>query len=222
MVKGRSFSPEFRLPNSDFAKGGSMMNKKTVVLLMALVFGLGVIFVSCAGIPAKPSAANFKNPVIALEMVEVPQFDGYWYYSGKIKPTKGEAGNHGAPLPLAVTFNITNPNPYPVLLDGYKFTIAFEGFDLVTVNGYDTQWIPAGKTNQLRATTMITARSALLSLLVTGGYQLKAKGINAWQAMEKWWTTISDMAFPITIGEGAFTFTADGVSKTLPLNVKYP
>jgi hypothetical protein len=78
MMKGGSFRPEFRLPNSDFAKGGSMMNKKTVVLLMALVFGLGVMFVSCAGIPAKPSAANFKNPVIALEMVDVPQFDGYW------------------------------------------------------------------------------------------------------------------------------------------------
>ena len=222
MVKGRSFSPEFRLPNSDFAKGGSMMNKKTVVLLMALVFGLGVMFVSCAGIPAKPSAANFKNPVIALEMVEVPQFDGYWYYGGNIKPTKGTAGNHGAPLPLAFTFNITNPNPYPVLLDGYKFTVAFEEFDLVTINGYDTQWIPAGKTNQLRATTMITARSALMTLLVTGGYKLKAKKINAWQAMEKWWTTIGDMAFPITVGEGSFTFTADGVSKTLPLNVKYP
>ena len=198
------------------------MNKKSVVLLMALVFGMGVVFASCAGMEAKPSAASFKNPVIALEMIEVPQFDGYWYYGSKVKPTKGTAGNHGAPLPLAVTLNITNPNTYPVLLDGYKFTIAFEEFDMVTVNGYDTQWIPPGKTNQLRATTMITARSALLSLLVTGGYKLKAKKMNAWQAMEKWWTTIGDMAFPITIGEGAFTFTADGVSKTIPLNVKYP
>ena len=198
------------------------MNKKSVVLLMALVFGMGVVFASCAGMEAKPSAASFKNPVIALEMIEVPQFDGYWYYGSKVKPTKGKAGNHGAPLPLAVTLNITNPNTYPVLLDGYKFTIAFEEFDMVTVNGYDTQWIPPGKTNQLRATTMITARSALLSLLVTGGYKLKAKKMNAWQAMEKWWTTIGDMAFPITIGEGAFTFTADGVSKTIPLNVKYP
>ena len=80
-------------------------------------------------------------------------------------------------------FNITNPNPYPVLLDGYQFTVSFEGFDVVTTNGYDTQWIPgisevgtAPYTNQLRATTMITTRSTLLNLGVTAGYKLKEKG----------------------------------------------
>jgi hypothetical protein len=125
-------------------------------------------------------------------------------------------------LPIAVTFNITNHNPYPVFLDGYKFTIGFDGFDLVTVNGYDTQWIPAGKTNQLRATTMITVRSGLLSLLVTGGFILKAKGTNAWAALEKWWTNIADLSFPITISQGAFTFAANGVSKILPINATYP
>ncbi|MBW1689293.1 MAG: hypothetical protein JRI71_13930 [Deltaproteobacteria bacterium] len=197
------------------------MNKR-LALITVLIFGMGLLFFSCAGMQTKPTAANFKAPKIALEMIEIPQFDGYWYYSGKIKPTKGKAGNHGAPLPMAVTFNITNPNPYPVLLDGYKFTIAFEEFDFITVNGYDTQWIPAGKTNQLRATTMITVRSGLLSLLVTGGFKLKAKGTNAWAALEKWWTTIPDMAFPINIHEGSFTFTADGVSKTLPFKATYP
>ena len=198
------------------------MNKK-MVLMTVLIFGLGVLLASCAGMQqVKPTAANFKAPEIALEGIEVPQFDGYWYYGGKIKPTKGKAGNHGAPLPLAVTFNITNPNPYPVLLDGYKFTIAFEEFDMVTVNGYDTQWIPAGKTNQLRATTMITTRSALLTLGVTGGYKLKAKGINMWQAMEKWWTTIGDMAFPIMIHEGAFTFNVNGMDKVVPYKVLIP
>ena len=198
------------------------MIKKSNVVLIAFIFVIGVIFASCAAVQVKPTAANFKAPTIALEMIEVPQFDGYWYYGGKIKPTKGKAGNHGAPLPLAVTFNITNPNPYPVFLDGYKFSISFEEFNLVTVKGYETQWIPAGKTNQLRATTMITTRSALLSLLVTGGFKLKAKGTNCWAAMEKWWTTIGDMAFPITIDEGAFTFVADGVSKTLPFKATYP
>ncbi len=198
------------------------MNKKTIVLLTALIFGMGVMFVSCAGMQVKPTAANFKAPKIEIEMVDVPQFDGYWYYGGKIKPTKGKAGNHGAPLPMAVTLNITNPNPYPVLLDGYTFVIVFDKeFAMVTVNGYDTQWIPAGKTNQLRATTMITTRSALLNLGVTSGYKLKAKGINMWQAMEKWWTTISDMAFPISVEEGAFTFAADGMSKIVPFSGTY-
>ena len=198
------------------------MIKKSNVLLIAFIFVIGVIFTSCAAVQVKPTAANFKAPTIALEMIEIPQYDGYWYISGKTKPTKGKAGNRGAPLPIAVTFNITNPNPYPVLLDGYKMTIAFEEFDMVTFKGYDTQWIPAGKTNQLRASTMITVRSGLLSLLVTGGFKLKAKGINAWAALEKWWTQIPDMAFPITVHEGSFIFTADGVSKTVPFKATYP
>ena len=198
------------------------MPKKSTVLLIALIFGFGLLFASCAAVQVKPTAANFKAPKIALEMIEVPQYDGYWYYGGKTKPDKGKAGAHGASLPLAVTFNITNPNPYPVFLDGYKFTIAFEEFDIITVKGYETQWIPAGKTNQLRASTMVSVQSGLLTLLVTGGFKLKDKGTNAWAALEKWWTQIPDMSFPITIYEGSFTFTADGVSMTLPFKATYP
>jgi len=197
------------------------MNKKTIVLLTALIFGMGVMFVSCAGMQVKPTAANFKAPKIEIEMIEVTEFDGYWYYSGKIKPTKGQAGNHGSPLPLAFTFNITNPNSYPILLDGYTFVFAFEDFEMNTINGYDTQWIPAGKTNQLRANKMLTTRGGLLKLGVTSGYKLKEKGMNMWQAMEKWWTTIGDMAFPINIYEGTFSFSANGVSKRVPFEGTY-
>ena len=196
------------------------MPKRSTMLLIALVFGMGVLFASCAGMQVKPTAANFKAPVIALELIEVPQYAGYWVYS-KMKPTKGKGGG-SAPLPLAVTFNITNPNPYPVFLDGYKFTIAFEEFDMITVKGYETQWIPAGKTNQLRATTMITPGTAWGGLAVGSGFKLKAKGMNAWAALEKWWTTIPDMAFPITIHEGSFIFIANGVSKILPFKATYP
>ncbi len=195
---------------------------KRSTLLIALIFGMGVIFASCAGIQTKPTAANFKAPVIGIELIDVPQFDGYWYYGANIKPTKGKAGNHGAPLPIAVTFNIMNPNPYPILLDGYNFVIAFEEFDMTTVNGYEAQWIPAGKANQLRVTTLITTRSALLKLGVTSGYKLKAKGIDMWQAMERFWTTIGDMAFPINIYEGTFSFSANGVSKAVPFKGTYP
>jgi len=198
------------------------MPKKFTVLLIALIFGMGVLFASCAAVQVKPTAANFKAPTIAIEMIEVPQFDGYWYYGGNIKPTKGKAGNHGAPLPVAITFNITNPNPYPVFLDGYIFSLAFEGFELITVRGYETQWIPADKTNQLRATTLVTTRSALLILGAVSGHQLKAKGMNPWSAMEKWWTTISDMAFPINITDGTFAFSANGVTKRFAFKGTYP
>ena len=84
------------------------MIKKSTLILMALILGAGVVFFSCAGMEVKPTAANFKAPVIALELIEVPQFDGYYYYAKSIEPTKGTAGDHGAPLPVAVTFNITN------------------------------------------------------------------------------------------------------------------
>lgn len=203
------------------------MPKKLITLIITLFFVTAFFIGSCAKEqeviePTMPSMENFLDPVITLELIDIPQFDGYWYYGANIEPTKGQAGDHGAPLPVAATFNITNPNPYPVLLDEYKFTIAFEEFDMTTVTGYDTQWIPAGKTNQLRATKMMTVRGGLLSLLVTGGFKLKAKDTNAWAALEKWWTQIGDMTFPITIYEGAFTFKADNVKKTLPFKDTYP
>ena len=198
------------------------MHKKSIILLTALMFGMGLIFASCAGVQVKPTAANFKAPVITLESFEVPQYDGYWYYGGKTKPTKGKAGDHGAPLPMSFLFNVKNPNPYPILLDGFKFTVAFdEVFDLVTVNNMDSYWIPAGKTTHVRATTLITVRSGLLALLVTGGYKLKDRGWSAWQALEKWWDGASGYAIPITVHEGAFTFKANGVMKILPFKATF-
>jgi hypothetical protein len=64
-----------------------MMNKR-LALMTVLLFGLAVVFASCAALQ-KPTAANFKDPVITLESFMVPQYDGYWYYGSKIKPTKG-------------------------------------------------------------------------------------------------------------------------------------
>lgn len=198
------------------------MNKK-LIWIAALIFGMALVLASCAGMKTKPTAANFKTPVITLESFEVPQYDGYWYISKKIKPTKGDAGNRGAPLPMSFLFNITNPNPYPVLLEGMKFTVAFDkDFELVTYNNQDSYWIPAGKTDQIRATTMITTRSALLSLLVTGGYKLKARGWSPWQALERWWRGVPDYSVPVTVKEGAFTFKADSVEKVVPFEATFP
>ncbi len=196
--------------------------QKRLVFLTLMIFGFGVIFASCAGMKAKPTEDNFKNPVIALDSVMVPQYDGYWYYSKGVKPTKGDPGDRGAPLPLSFLFTIENPNPYPVKLDGFKFTVGFEGFDMVTVNNQDTFWIPAKTTDQVRANTMITVRSGLLSLLVTGGFKLKDKGWSPWDALERWWTGVPDASVPVTVHEGAFTFGADGVVKVLPFEATYP
>ncbi len=192
---------------------------KRLALMTVFLFGLAVVFASCAGLQ-EPTAANFKDPKIAIEYIEVPQYDGFWFYS-KIKPTMGEPGSHGAPLPIAIILNITNHNPYPIMLEGYQCTLAFEGFNLITINGYETQWIPAGKTNQLRVSTMLTPGTAFLSLGVTAGFELKEKGTNPWEAIKKWWTNIPDMNFPITVHEGGFNFRANGFRKTIPFAATY-
>jgi hypothetical protein len=104
------------------------MDKKRIFLI-ACTLGMGLILISCSGMPAKPTEANFKAPMVALESVQVTQYNGFWYYDAKITPVKGKAGANSAMLPMAFAFNITNPNDYPVKLDGFGFTVAFDDFD---------------------------------------------------------------------------------------------
>ncbi len=197
--------------------------KKRLALMTALIFGMGVAFASCAGIKGKPTASNFQAPVITLESFEVPQYDEYWYFSKKVKPTKGAAGDRGAPLPMSFLLNIENPNQYPILLEDFRFTVAFDGeFDLVTINNQDYYWIPAEKIDQVRATTMITVRSALLSLLVTSGYKLRARGWNPWQALERWWKGVPEFSVPVSVKEGSATFSANGAIKVVAFEATFP
>jgi hypothetical protein len=198
------------------------MNRR-VVWATTLSFCIALVMVSCAGMQAKPTEANFKAPVIKLESVEVPQYDGYWYYAKAVAPTKGQPDDRGAPLPMSFLFSIENPNPYPIMLEEIKYTIAFDKeFELITSSAKDANWIPAGKTDQVRITTMITARSALMSLMVTGGYKLKEKGWSPWDALERWWKGVPEYTVPVTVKEGAFTFKADGMVKVLPFEATFP
>jgi hypothetical protein len=198
-----------------------MMNRKTA-LMIAFFFGAGLIFISCAGMQTKPTEANFKPPVVSLESVQVTQYNGYWYYDAKITPVKGKAGANSAMLPMAFLFNITNPNDYPVKLDGFGFTVAFEGFEVNLVNAFETQWIPAGKTNQLSVMSIVDVQQVLLSLLIPSYEQVKAKNTNAWALLEKWWTEIPNMTVPVEVKKGTATFTADDVQKIVPFAFKYP
>jgi len=193
------------------------MSKKGLALIMALLFGLGVFFTSCAGVATKPSAENFKTPVIKLVMFEVPQYDEYWYYAGAIEPTKGKKGDHGAPLPMSFLFSIQNPNPYPILLEGVTYTVAFDKeFEVITTNNNDSYWIPAEKTDQVRLNTLVTVRSALTGLLLANAPLLKNKGWDAWATLEKWWSGVPVLSVPVTVKNCGFTFVADGVTKVVP------
>jgi hypothetical protein len=202
-------------------EGGLMMNRKTA-LLIAFIFGVGLVFISCAGMSTKPTEANFKNPVVSLDSVLVTQYNGYWYYDAKITPLKGKPGANGAMLPIAFLFNIKNPNDYTIKLEGFAFTVAFEDFEVNLVNAFETQWIPAGKTNQLSVMSIVDVQQVLLSLLIPNAEKVKAKNTNAWALLEKWWTEIPNMTIPIQVGKGAATFTADGVQKVIPFNAKFP
>jgi hypothetical protein len=197
------------------------MNRKTA-LMIAFFFTAGLIFISCAGMQTKPTEANFKAPVIALESVQVTQYFGFWYYDAKITPVKGKAGANSAALPMAFLFNITNPNEYPVKLDGFVFTIAFEDIDVNMVNPMETQWIPAGKTNQISVMSIVDVQQVLLSLLIPNYEKVKEKNTNAWDLLEKWWTEIPNMTVPIEVKRGAATFAADDVQKVVPFAAKYP
>jgi LEA14-like dessication related protein len=198
-----------------------MMNKKTI-LMIACVLGIGLMITSCCGMQKKPTEANFKAPVVALESVQVTQYNGFWYYDGKITPVKGKAGANGAMLPLAFLFNITNPNDYPIKLDGLGFTVAFGDFEVNMVNAFETQWIPAGKTNQLSVMSIVDVQQVLLSLLIPNYAKVQEKKTNAWALLEKWWTEIPNMTVPIEVKKGAATFTADGVQKVIPFTGKFP
>ena len=197
------------------------MNKKRI-LMITCIFGIGLILMSCAGMATKPTEANFKAPVVVLESVQVTQYNGFWYYDAKIAPLKGKAGANSAMLPMAFLFNINNPNNYPVKLDGFGFTVAFEDFEVNMVNAFETQWIPAGKTNQISVVSILDVQQVLLGLLIPNYEKVKAKNTTPWVILEKWWTEIPNMTIPIEAKKGAATFVADGVQKVVPFTARYP
>jgi len=190
-----------------------------VMGILLLVGMVGCVTTQGAG---NASVASIQTPVIKLSEVQLAHYWGWYYFSKKIKPTKGKASNYGAPMDLAFIFEITNPNSFPVQLDGFKFTVAFEEFDVNTLNAFETMWIPAGKTNEFVVHGMFDGRTSLLSLLVTGGFKLKAKKMNVWQQLEKWWTGIATFSFPISVKEGAATFRAGGKTIVTEFNGKFP
>ena len=188
---------------------------------------VGVFFVSaglmgCAGMMSKPTESNFKNPVVTLDAMEVAHVFGYWYFASSVAPTKGKPDNVGAPLDLAFIFNVENPNDFAIRMENLKFTVAFEEFDLNTVSTDAAQWIPAGKTNQVRVHAHFDVRQSLLSLLVTGGFKLKEQDTNAWAALEKWWTKIPEYEVPVHVKDGSAVFKADGITKVSSFKATFP
>jgi hypothetical protein len=203
-------------------KGRVMMNKR-LALMTVLIFGMGALFFSCAGMQTKPTAANFKDPVIELDSVQLSMYEGFWYY-GKAKVAKGKApaGGGSSPVTLAFVFNITNPNSYPVLLESSQFFLFFDDYELRIVKDMNEMWIPAGKTNSKVLHVTLTVFSTYAKFLLAGKELALKRGDDPWDKIEQWWTGLPDMSFKIDVKEGSFSFRADGVSKVLGFSATYP
>jgi hypothetical protein len=200
------------------------MRKKLILFGSINIVIITFLFMGCTGLQSKPTEGNFKIPQVTLSHIELEHYFGYWYYSPKIKPTKGKNSGKtgGSPLDFAFIFEISNPNQFPVQMDGFSFSIALEEFPLNRAIYPETMWIPAGKTNQIRVHAMFDVNPALTSLLITGGFKLKEKGLSGWEQIEKWWTGAPDFSFPIHVTEGSAIFNADGIVKVAPFQATFP
>ncbi len=170
-------------------------------LFIGLVFIIAVGIVGCtvwwAVVPPK-----VQPPVVKLNRVEVAHYWPFW-----IEPKK----KRGSTLDLAFVFDITNPNKFKVMLDQFRFTTAFEGFELSTPIVYEDIYIPAKTTSQLRVEVTYDAYTALLALLVPAGNveMLKKKGVKHVNLLKSWWEKVGDFAFPIEVRNGVASFTSD-------------
>ena len=103
------------------------MRNKLIILICSFVSIATFLLVCTTETKASgPTEQNFQAPIVTLNSIEVAHYWGWWYFSNKVEPTKGTAGNYGAPLDLAFIFDIQNPNSYPILMDSLKFTVQLE------------------------------------------------------------------------------------------------
>ena len=198
------------------------MMTKRLAMIVTLFFITVVALGACATM-GKPTAENFKAPTVKLDSIQPSFYEGFWYY-GKAQPEMGKApaGGGSSAMSLDFVFSITNPNDYPVRYDSSSFYLYFEDYELRVVNDSNPQWIPPGKTNTKVLNVTLTPFSTYAKFLLAGKQLAMERGDKPWDKIQKWWTEIPEMSFPIDLKEGNFTFSADGVVKVVPITVRYP
>ena len=177
-----------------------MKKSLTMITVLAALLGFAVL----------PVLA-FEPPAITLERVEVASIQPFFAkprVGFKDEKDTGKDLAVGSILNLAYIFNIKNPNKQPVMLDEMTFTTEFEGFEVNTALIYEDSWIPAGKTNQLRVVVTNEALPTIGSLSVGAGNVAKLQEMKttAGEMVKKWWDTIGDFPFPITVAGGTALF----------------
>ena len=199
------------------------MHKKSIILLTALMFGMGLIFASCTGLQVKPTAANFKAPMIKLAYIGPTYYTGWWTY-GKAKVALGKAPKFGgsSAVTLEFVFQIANPNNYPILLDSSQFFLYFDDYELRIVKDMNEMWIPAGKTNSKVLHVTLDPVTTWGKFLLAGKQLAQERGDKPWGKVSQWWLGLPDMELKIDVTEGSFSFRSDGVSKVVGFSATYP
>ena len=178
---------------------------------IAIMIALTIMI--AAMVPPAYSSEAFQPPVVALERVEVASIQPFYMrpridFKDCDNPGTVGAYGYGSIMNLAYIFNIQNPNDKPVMLDEIRFTTAFDGFDVNAPAAYEDQWIPAGKTNQVRVMATNEPFPTMVSLMLDGSAVQKLKEMGTTQAeiLKKWWDNIGDFSFPIDVKNGVATF----------------
>lgn len=191
---------------------GTDMRRAVIKLMVFLLLGVSLAVAGCATMPMAGGPA--QAPQVELQRVEVAH---YWPFFLDTKERRG------SPLDLAFVYGLRNPNDTTVTLEELRFTIAFEpGFELNTVSVYEQMSIPPQTTNQLRVHASFDAYTALLSLLVTGGYRLQQVGVKAPDQLKMWWEKIPDFGFGIRVTNGVATFATPSGSLLVPFEASFP
>ena len=181
---------------------------KGIVLALAVALG-GCAAASMSGGPIT------QAPKVELERVEVAS-----YFPYAPPPTR-------VPLGLAFVFNIHNPNDIPVVLEDFKFTVAFEAapgeyFPLATLISYERLATPGRTTNQLRVGAILDSMIVPGTLAVTSGYRLAPLKLRAPDVVKNWWEKIGDFTFGIKVSEGTATFSSGDDTKLVTFEDMFP
>lgn len=186
------------------------------VLAISVMIAMGLLLGGCETMetmgPAQV-AGPAKPPVVKLDRVEVNHIQPFFIaprINFKDCNNPGTVGRYGytSTLSLAYVFQIQNPNSFPVMLDELRFTCAFEDFDVNMPTAYEDQWIPPGKTNELRVVVVQEAQATIASLMVGGlaAERIKKMGVKQVDLVKKWWDTVGDMGFSIKVKNGVAVF----------------
>jgi hypothetical protein len=215
--------------------------RKLVVTLAIAITILGLIALPCIAAEEKAAAAEkpaakaaktdkstavkmaaIKPPVVKLDRIEIASYFGFYLDGILDKEGKPTGKMRGAPLVLSFVYSIQNPNNFNIMLNDFKFSAAFEGFDLNTLTFFDTNYIPGKKTDHFRFNGTFDYNSALLSLAVTGGMKLKEMNTTPADQLKKWWEGIADFNFPITVNGTANFIGPDKKTIIVPFEATFP